>query len=582
MRWEGYGSGDSQWLQDGDPSFVGIDMLHDRASLGAGMLARAENKRLRDGVASTRPGTRTPSEFNPGFENKIIGSGVYNNPNGDRVLLVAPASTNHVWALQNGKDPIQIPLDTGLDTGTFMVNFVQAFDKVLLLRYPFQSPLVWDGTTSGATAKFVLVTTPGPRTLIPPSIMGVPFNARVLLYNPYYPSAPQRDQVIMTDPLDYTQYDNVLSVFRINAGESDAITSIFGYNRDSVVVFKRNSIHLLMNFSINPLNAGQRVLNAKIGGAGIHAPTQSGGDIMFLSETGGIYKLSEVIQDNVVTDPTPISLPIQPVIDRIDWTRAHLYACSETLGPYSFFALPLDPAADLVANNAVLVFNNESRQWESAPDWWDDAGLRIDRLHTTLFDGKLELFALDYARGNVHLLYKGVEDEIAGDLHPVNDIIETRGYTLGEPSVWKRFARAHIGLRTYDPSASVTAISDGYNEQKSIAKVTKDRRRFYVHGHKLFDPNLDDPTESRREDYSQQDDNFAVEDFEELPEATIRLLPATPIAFNGVKQQTLERFQLRQNGRWCSIQVANESGQCDVIGVSVEGTLAQHATRTLA
>ncbi len=581
MRWDSYGQRDTRWMQDGDSGFRGIDMLHDRGSLPAGYLARAENKRLRDGVASTRAGIVTPSEFNPGFEDVIIGSGMYNNPNGDRVMLVAPRSTNHVWVLQDGKDPIQIPLDS-TDTGTFMVNFVQAFDKVLLLRFPLQTPLVWDGTTSGPTAKFTAVTTPGPHTLIPASVAGVPFEARVLLYNPYFTSAPQRDQVIMTDVLDYTQYDNVLGVFRINAGESDAITSIFPYNRGSVVVFKRYSIHLLADFTISAFAASQRVLNAKIGSAGIHAPCQSGGDITFLSETGGIYKLSEVIQDNVVTDPTPISLPIQPVIDRIDWSRAHLYACSETLGPYTFFALPLDQAADLVANNAILVLNNETREWESAPDWWDDPDFRIARLHTTLYDGKLELFGIDYARKNVHLMYKGTDDEIAGNLRPVKDLIETRGYTLGDPSVWKRFARVNVGLRTYDPNAVVTALSDGYNEEKQLATVTKNRLRFYMHGRGLFNPATDDPTEPRREDYSIAENKYATEDFEELPDGQMLFMPGTSIVNSGVKQQSLERFQVRQNGRWCSIRIANSSGQCDVLGVSVEGIAAQSATRTMA
>src|SRR5581483_5377947 len=221
-------------------------------------------------------------------------------------------------------------------------------------------------------------------------------------------------------------------------------------------------------------------------------------------------------------------------------------------------------------------------EWESAPDWWDDPDFRIARLHTTLYDGKLELFGIDYARKNVHLMYKGTDDEIAGNLRPVKDLIETRGYTLGDPSVWKRFARVNVGLRTYDPNAVVTALSDGYNEEKQLATVTKNRLRFYMHGRGLFNPATDDPTEPRREDYSIAENKYATEDFEELPDGQMLFMPGTSIVNSGVKQQSLERFQVRQNGRWCSIRIANSSGQCDVLGVSVGGIASQGAGRTMA
>src|SRR5262245_21256234 len=99
-RFSGYGQGESQRVTDGDPGFTGVNMLIDRGSLPAGMLARSENKRLRDGVAATRPGTTYPGEFNPFFEDIIIGSHIYSNPNGDEVILVATRNPSYIWALQ--------------------------------------------------------------------------------------------------------------------------------------------------------------------------------------------------------------------------------------------------------------------------------------------------------------------------------------------------------------------------------------------------------------------------------------------------------------------------------------------------
>lgn len=579
-RFARYGRSETPWGTDGDPGFRGLDMLHDRSQLGAGYLARSENKRLRDGVAATRPGTTFAADFNPAFENKIIGSHIYSNPNGDQVMLVATANATYVWALQDGKDAVQIGLGGGNNTGTGLVNFVQAFDKVLMMRLPFSAGpvLVWDGNNAH-TFDAIALSANGLK-LIPQTIAGVPFQNRVLLYSPYNTTLPFRDQIVMSDVLDYTSYDDVYGVFRINAGQSNIITSVFPYFKGSVVVFMYSSTHMLQDFTVDPALASQRMLNNRIGAVGLFGPLQVGEDVTFLSRQGGFYRLSEIIQDQITTPPVPISRAIQPVIDRIDLDRAVLYHSSAALDDWEFYAVPLDQKDG--ACDAILVRNSVSQEWESAPDWWDDADFRINRLHVTTFVGQQRLFALDYAASRIYLLYNGVEDEINGNAVPVRDVIETRGYTGGDPSGFKRFMRANIGLRTYDPQATVTALSDGYNEEKVVKTITKDRTKFYVHGHKDFDVLTDDATEPKRQDYSVEDEGVALEDFEDLPLGVLLSIPPTPLTFNGIKQQSLERFPVRQNGRWCSLRIENTNGQCDVLGVAVDAIPSMERTRAVA
>jgi hypothetical protein len=166
---------------------------------------------------------------------------------------------------------------------------------------------------------------------------------------------------------------------------------------------------------------------------------------------------------------------------------------------------------------------------------------------------------------------------------PVEDLLETRGYNLRQPGAFKRFERASIALSTYDPEATVTALSDGVNEEKELAALTKDRTRSYVHGRADFNPDTDDPNTPRREDYSLIPAlDFAGEDFELYNAGPITFLAGTPIAFNGVKQQALERFQIRQNGQWCSLRIANTNGQCDVLSVEVEGRATQETIKVIA
>jgi hypothetical protein len=581
-RFASYTQGDTPWRPDGDPFWRGIDMIHDPSTLPPGYLSRGENKRLREGPAADRLGTGLPGDFNPPFTNTFLGSGIFNDPNGDQVMLVAELNQTYVWALQFNKDPVKINLHSGQNTGTTpggLVQFVQAFDKVILLRFPTfaQPPLVWDGDNTHTFDPITLIS-PG-TTLVPTTLFGVPHKNHVIYYSPYSAALSFRDRLIVSDVNNYSSYDTVWGDIRINAGQSDMITCVKPYFQDSVIVFKKQSIHIFENFTLPiALQTGsgdQRVLTNQFGGVSVQLPLMVGTDVIFASEPGGFYRISEVIQEQIATQPLPISRKIQPVIDQIDWQRLRWWGCSALLGDYAYFGITrkgfggngLIPACD-----AILVYNTVESEWESAPDWRDDPTFLINALHVTLYDGSPRVFAIDYANMTVNLLDEGIEDQVNGDSIPVHSFMRTRGYVAGDPAGFKRFQRAVIGLRTYDPNATVTAISDGVNEKKQIAVVTKDRTKFYTHAHKDYDPSTDDPDEPRREDYSIGGDfaDSAVEDFENAQEGPISFLPPTGAPAQGPKQQSLERYSIRQNGRWCQIEIENKGGQCDVLGVEVE------------
>jgi hypothetical protein len=586
-RYKSYTQKDSQWMLDGDNGWKGIDMLHEPGTVPQGYLCKSENTRLLDGACRKRPGTGYPGDFNPGFPNTIVGSGIYSNPNGAEVMLVATAGATYVWLLVFGKDPVKInysatEISSGRNNGYGAVEFVQSFDKVLLLRRPFQSgqtDLYWDGDITH-TWQTVTLSAEG-LNLIPWTWHGEPFQDRVLLYSAYLGTRDARDSLFMTDVNDYSSYDKAIATFRINSGEADLITRVMGYFKGAAIIFMYKSVHMLENFTIDPMLTSQRVLSPRLGSAANKMPLLIGQEVYFASEPGGIYALSEVQTESISVEPLPVSLKIDPVIRRINWPTLHAYGCSNKLGPYAFFAVPLGTVTN--GNNAILVLNTTTREWEAAPDWWNDDSFRIHALHVTLYNGVRTLFGVDYVGAKVYVLYQGIEDEINGDSIPVPYLMETRGYVAGDPAGFKRFQRAIIGVSTYDPAAQVTSITDGYNEEKELGEITKDRSRFYVHGHKAFDPSMDDPTEPKREDYATIDESrFAAEDFEALPDGPLPFIPPTPLVFNGVMQQSLERFRIRQNGRWSKIRVENDSGICDVIGVGVEAIPAQETLKVVA
>lgn len=584
--WVGYK--DARYMPDGDLSFHGIDMYHDRSILSAGYLARSENKRLRDGMAATRSGTSKSNDFNPAFEDIIVGSNIYKNPNGDEVMLVATATTtgatsDYIWQLQFGKDPVQVFLDdaTTQRIGGKLVNFSQSFDKVILMRRPlFALPiLVWDGdTTSPTQFEPMTLVQPGV-TQVPVNWQAEPFENRLIYYSALFNLEPTRDQIIVSDVTNFTAYDSVLGKFRINSAESDILTRVMGYYKSGLIIFMRHSIHMLSNFTQDFFQAEQRLLTRALGSVGERMPLLVGTDVIFLSEQKGFYRISTITEDRIGVPPVPISRRIQPIIDSINWGRQIIYGCSEQLGDYAFFGLCtgfLTGACDTIA-----VLNTTNNEWESI-DTWADSNFRINALHTTFFDGQRRLFGLDYANRSIYTMYEGVADTINSIEHPVNDAIETRGYTCGDPSSFKRFERALIGIRTLSPHATVTAISDGVNEEKLLTTITKDKNKFYTFGKADYNPLVDAADAPYREDYSTTLSNAAGEDFEELPDGDIFYLPGSSFEQAVVKQQTLERFQIRQPGRWCSIRIENTSGQCDILGIQVEGIPSQETVRRVA
>jgi hypothetical protein len=119
-------------------------------------------------------------------------------------------------------------------------------------------------------------------------------------------------------------------------------------------------------------------------------------------------------------------------------------------------------------------------------------------------------------------------------------------------------------------------------EQPIVTDLTKSRTLSYVHGR---GPTTVDPSAPKLQDYSTgaEDEAFVIQDFEALPVGDISVLPeVNSIIGTSPAQQSLERFQIRQVGRWCSIRVENKSGNCNIGGVAVEGIPIEETIKVIA
>lgn len=596
-------------FQDGDSRFNNIDMTRDRALLPPGTLAVGQNTRLRSGRAAQRAGTSVPPDFNPISPERYIGSGTYRNPNGDEVILLAPAEQTYVIAVQYGKDSYVIDYSAaeiarGGSNGVSRIAFAQSFDKVTLIRSPdiIGTPpmlfLTWDGTGDAnndghADTKFeIIALSPTGRQLVPPTWDGEPVYDRIVYYNSNYYGKLGRDYWILSDIGDYTSFDPVYQIGRTNSGEGDYITRIKAYFRGSFLVYKNHSIYEVTIIpNVYPVQFEQRLLSSRVGSFGRSMPLSVGGDEIFLSEPGGFYRLSEVIQDQIVTLPVAISEPIQPYIDGLNWPVTKKWGCSISIDNYGLFGVAVGISATRC--NQILVYNTQTRGWESVADTWSDPKFGFNALHVTNYNGEQRVFAVDYDNAIVYLLYDGLFDQMKDQAWFTPFKVGTRGYVGNDPFSFKRILRTSVSIATVNPSVTITAITDGVNEEKNLTPIpiTKNQLALYTHG-RTFNPATDDPNEPYREDYAITqpiipDTNVAIEDFEDLPVGTILQLPATDIVqfFQGPmsqKQQSTERRLARVTGRWVALDIENKQGICEVISTSMEGTQTSNNIRTAA
>lgn len=552
---------------EGDQQFLGVHMKLDRDKLPNGYLARAENNRLNRGVAAARGGTITPKFANI-VPMQILGSGLFSNPNGDEHILIATPS--EVLTIKAGSYPGSLPLPLGL-TLEPGIEFAQHFDRVLLHRRDGGGTLQWDGVTPG----FVPISKSNPgdtsTVLMPNPPWSVNFGNRSI-----FPTGP--DTLGVSDLLDYTSYDPILMEFRINTGTADQIVGVYPYARNNLVVGKTRGLDVLTNFVADLSNAGMEVLSTEMGMGARRGTRMVGADLFFLSaDHFGIFRINEVIQERLQAEPVPVSDAIEPLMKRVNWQYAQ-NAVANVHDIYYGIALPMDGAT---VNNAVLMYNTVTKEWESF-HWWDPAaGLQVDNLIITDYFGQLVTYAIDNAHGAIHILGIGIDDELAINpdqtrvRYEIDHIVETRGYsTLGWNAATRRdFKRLEIPVATLRPSITVTELTEAAQDERilNLNAITRNPAKYrnFAKADYVADNSNADFEGPGREDYSL---DLTSVDFD-LTDPGVEL---------EIKQRETLRFSTKARGRYVSYRIENKQGKCEVGGLLVESAGAQRETRKAA
>ena len=221
--------------------------------------------------------------------------------------------------------------------------------------------------------------------------------------SPVFTDRNVRDELVMSDILDPNTYDAIANQFRITAGIADFIVAFQPFYEDGLIVFNRNSMHLVNGLSGSLADCTVNELTREIGCLARKSIAQHGAEILFLSDNG-VYQVGFLDRYNLRGVDVPLSDAIQPVIDRINPELA-----GESVGIYFanryFLAVPLDSVAgagDATGNNAVLIYNFLNQGWESV-DSVADSRWSIISLHIARSGERNDLYAVN-SLGGVHKL----------------------------------------------------------------------------------------------------------------------------------------------------------------------------------
>ena len=180
------------------------------------------------------------------------------------------------------------------------------------------------------------------------------------------------DEIIVSDILDADTYDQVYGQYRFNAGTADFNVGLLSFADDKLVVFNRNSIHLVQGSS--PDASTVQLITNEVGCLARKTIVQIGNNVMFLSDNG-VYGANFQDLYNLRGSELPLSSSIQTTIDKINrqyWDQSVAVYFNNRY----YIAVPTDGST---VNNTILVFNFINKQWESV-DTTSDVDWDIENL----------------------------------------------------------------------------------------------------------------------------------------------------------------------------------------------------------
>lgn len=561
---------------DGDRNFTAVNERQDPGQLQPGVLSCGINIDLTRGEIESRKGIKAtrslagkcvdlPAKFPVKFDTlaghgQIYGAARYTSQFGYFYTLLILER----YALRLHESGayllLQYPVDLRI---TDDVEVIQAFNNVYLFRGEFAPTLVWNGSERGVSA-FTEVVTTG----LAPGVEPMPKSSVALYYKNRLWVLKGKDEVVFSDIGSETVF-SLQNQFKIDSGSFDRVRALKAFGDHSIVVFKERSIDLIENLVGDITdNAVRTRLSNEIGLASPSCVTDVGRDLWFLSERG-VFSVKQARDNKLQSDSEPISAPMQPVFDRINWNVKDQFRTAYFENKF-VLACALD---DATTNDTLIVYSFLTQSWHGI---MQASFLDAERLFTNVVDNEGRLFFVTND-GIVNQVFTGIDDDPLTGVQEFTSTAITRGYGAADLER-KHFRTLTTDISTCRPSYTLTVSTEGINEDQDLlpAPTTYDPKRYQTVGKPDFvlRNTNDDYNDAYREDYCLCLDGVCAT-FPSCFPVKFRASPADPNATfeiclgdNGACPDLLQRFQdpraLNAKGDYMTVKIVNTSGKFKV------------------
>lgn len=267
------------------------------------------------------------------------------------------------------------------------------------------------------------------------------------------------DEIIASDILDQNTYDQIYANYRIASGGADYVVAIQPFSEDNLVVFNRNTIHLVRGVSADLSSTVVQEITREVGCLARKSVVQVGNQILFLSDNG-VYAMTFEDLYNLRGASIPLSESINPIIKQINPDYAKNAVAIYHDNRY-YLAVPIGSSTE---NNAILVYNFLTQGWESV-DTVDTPNWNVRNLIRSGADSINKLYAVN-SFGGIHVIDDRDDDNdviinqvgYAATPHDIASYVTTRQYTAGTMDR-KRYNSFELQLESSESNESDANIS---------------------------------------------------------------------------------------------------------------------------
>lgn len=274
-----------------------------------------------------------------------------------------------------------------------------------------------------------------------------------------YTDRNRRDEIIASDILDSDTYDRLENQYRITAGIADYVVGFQAFAEDNLLVFNRNSIHLVRGISGAISDTTVTAITSEIGCVARRTILQVGNQVLFLSDNG-VYAAAFGDLYNLRGAGVPLSEPIAATIARINKDYAGNAVAAYFNNRY-YIAVPLDAST---VNNALLIYNFLNGGWESV-DEVNQPGWAIDNLIVAENNGLASLYTVSPG-GSLHRVDAREDGNdrlsvfagVPAASYPISSLVTTRQYTYGSMDR-KKYSTYELHLESSSSESSNASVS---------------------------------------------------------------------------------------------------------------------------